>query len=42
MLDLIALAKRDQEFHVTEKMYIKQIGKFLGYSDDDMMAMMES
>jgi len=41
MIDLVALAKRDQEFHITEKMYIKQIGKILGYAETDVVAMME-
>lgn len=41
MMDLVALAKRDGEFHITEKMYIKQIGKLLGYSEEDTVEMME-
>lgn len=40
MMDLIALAKRDCEFHPTEKIYIKQIGKQLGYADDDIAEML--
>lgn len=33
---LTALAKQDGKFHVTERMYIKQIGKHLGFSPDDI------
>ena len=40
MMDLIALAKRDGEFHPAEKIYIKQIGKQLDYSDDDIGEML--
>lgn len=36
LVDLITLAKRDGTFHVTEKMFIKQIGKLLGFSDTDI------
>lgn len=34
--DLTALAKINEEFHITEKLFIKQIGKALGYSDNDI------
>ena len=33
---LTALAKQDGNFHVTERMYIKQIGKHLGFSPSDI------
>ena len=33
---LTALAKRDGEFHVAERMYIKQVGKHLGFSSSDI------
>lgn len=36
LVDLITLAKRDGTFHITEKMFIKQIGKLLGFSDTDI------
>jgi uncharacterized tellurite resistance protein B-like protein/uncharacterized protein (DUF697 family) len=36
LVDLIALAKRDGTFHITEKMFIKQVGKLLGFSDNDI------
>lgn len=41
MIDLVALAKRDGEFHINEKMYIKQVGKMLGYSEDDVAVMID-
>lgn len=40
LIDLIALAKRDNEFHVTEKMFIRQIGKQLNFTDDEINEMM--
>ncbi len=36
LIDLIALAKRDGEFHLAEKIYIKQAGKLLGLSESDI------
>jgi len=36
MADLVALAKRDGDFHVTEKLFIKQIGKLLDFSSSDI------
>ena len=36
LVDLITLAKRDGTFHITEKMYIKQVGRLLGFSDSDI------
>ncbi|MBC5796147.1 TerB family tellurite resistance protein [Sphaerospermopsis sp. LEGE 00249] len=40
LIDLIALAKRDGDFHITEKMYIKQVGKLMGFSEVDIAEMM--
>lgn len=34
--DLTALAKADGKFHITEKLYIKQIGKLLNFSESDI------
>lgn len=36
LIDLITLAHRDGEFHITEKMYIKQVGKLLDFSGSDI------
>jgi uncharacterized tellurite resistance protein B-like protein len=36
LVDMVALAKRDGTFHITEKMFIKQVGKLLGFLDDDI------
>lgn len=33
---LTALARQDGNFHVTERMYIKQVGKHLGFSPSDI------
>jgi hypothetical protein len=42
MLDLVALAKRDEQVHITEKMYIQHIGRLLGYSEADVVALIEA
>ena len=42
LIDLIALAKRDGTFHITEKLFIKQVGKLLGFSDMDIDEAMAS
>lgn len=42
LIDLVALAKRDGEFHITEKMYIKQVGKLMGFSENDVEETMAS
>jgi len=42
LIDLIALAKSDGEFHITEKMYIKEVAKVTGFSVDDMNELMAS
>jgi len=36
LFDLIGLAKRDGEFHLSEKIYIKQAGKLMGISENDI------
>jgi len=36
LVDLITLAKCDGTFHITEKMFIRQVGKLLGFSDTDI------
>jgi uncharacterized tellurite resistance protein B-like protein/uncharacterized protein (DUF697 family) len=36
LIDLIGLAKRDGEFHLAEKIYIKQAGKLMGISGSDI------
>jgi uncharacterized tellurite resistance protein B-like protein/uncharacterized protein (DUF697 family) len=36
LVDVVTLAKRDGTFHVTEKMFVKQVGRLLGFSDDDI------
>jgi hypothetical protein len=36
LMDLIGLAKRDGEFHLTEKIYIKQAGKLMGLFESDI------
>lgn len=40
LIDLIALAKVDGEFHITEKMYIKEIAKMLGFDENDTKELM--
>ncbi len=42
LIDMVALAKRDGTFHISEKMYIKQVGKLLGFSDADIEETMAS
>lgn len=36
LVDLVALAKRDGEFHFAEKIYIKQAGKLMGLTESDI------
>jgi uncharacterized tellurite resistance protein B-like protein/uncharacterized protein (DUF697 family) len=36
LVDMVTLAKRDGTFHITEKMFLKQVGKLLGFSDSDI------
>ena len=40
MVDLIAVAKRDGDFHINEKMYIKQVGQALNFDAADVEEMM--
>lgn len=40
--DMVALAKRDGEFHVTEKMFIKHAGTQMGFSATDLEEMIAS
>lgn len=42
MADMIALSKADGKIHITEKLYIKQIGKMLGFSDSDIDEMISA
>ncbi len=41
LIDLVALAKRDGEFHIAEKNYIQEVGRKLGISDDKIKAIMD-
>ena len=41
MIDMVALAKRDGEFHASERQYIKQKGKELGFTDDEISSFMD-
>jgi len=36
LVDMVTLAKRDGTFHITEKIFIKQVGKLTGFSDNDI------
>lgn len=36
LVDMTVLAKRDGNFHITEKVFVKQVGKLLGFSDNDI------
>lgn len=36
LVDMVTLAKRDGTFHIAEKMFVKQVGKLLGFSGDDV------
>ncbi len=40
LADMIGLAKRDGAIHVSEKIYIKQVAKILGFSDSDVIELM--
>jgi uncharacterized protein (DUF697 family)/uncharacterized tellurite resistance protein B-like protein len=42
LMDLVALANRDGTFHIAEKIYIKQVGRLVGFSDDDIEEMMKT
>lgn len=36
LVDLVALANADKQFHITEKMFIKEIAKIIGFCEDDV------
>jgi hypothetical protein len=36
LIDLVALANQDGKFHVAEKMYVKQVGKLMGFAANDI------
>ncbi len=36
LVDMVTLAKRDGTFHITEKMFVKQVGKLVGFLDNDI------
>ena len=36
MMDLVALANHDGEFHPAEKMYVKRVAKKIGFPDDEV------
>lgn len=40
LIDLIALAKCDEQFHITEKMFIKEISKNLEFDEHDLAELM--
>jgi len=42
IIDMVALAKRDNEFHISEKLYIKQVGKILNIAANDLEEAMSS
>lgn len=42
LLDLISLAKMDGEFHITEKLFIKEIAKVLNFNPDELNSLIES
>lgn len=41
MVDMVTLAKRDEKFHVAEKLYIKRVGKMLNFANDEIQELME-
>ena len=42
LLDLISLAKIDGEFHITEKLFIKEVAKTLNFNQDELISLIES
>lgn len=42
LLDLISLAKIDGEFHITEKLFIKEVAKTLNFNQDELASLIES
>lgn len=41
LVDLTSLARVDSNFHITEKLYIKQIGRMMKFSDADIEEVMQ-
>lgn len=41
MIDMVMLAHCDGSLHLAEKMYIKQVGRMVGFSEDDINEMFE-
>ncbi|MDA3941486.1 MAG: TerB family tellurite resistance protein [Spirochaetia bacterium] len=37
LIDMVALAKADNDFHALEKVYIKQVGRNLNFPDEDII-----
>lgn len=42
LIDLVTLAKIDNEFHITEKLFIKEIAKILEFNQEELQLLMES
>ncbi len=42
LIDLVALAKIDNEFHITEKLFIKEIAKILEFNQEELQLLIES
>lgn len=42
LMDLVALARRDGEFHVAEKIYIRKAAELMGLSHDDVKEAMST
>lgn len=42
LIDLVSLAKIDNEFHITEKLFIKEIAKILEFNQEELQLLMES
>lgn len=40
LVDMVALAQRDGTFHITEVMFVRQVGKLLGFPESDIQAVM--
>lgn len=41
IIDLVALAKRDGEFHITEQEFIKKVGGGIGFNEKEIASFME-
>lgn len=42
MIDMIALANVDGNFHVTERMFIKNVAKTIGFDENDLSELLEN